>query len=424
MEFRAIGINHRTASVSLRETITFTPDQISPALNQLRQQPGVQEAVLLSTCNRTEIYLYGEIEPLEILLWLSQYHAADYTQLREHVYCHRALSAVRHIICVASGLDSLVLGEPQILGQVKSAYAVAKTAGAIHGPLERMFQQVFATAKTIRTQTAIGENPVSVAYAAVNLAKQIFSNLHDNTALLVGAGETVELVTQHLKEQGIGRIIIANRTFSRARALADKYQGEAIPLADIPHHLAEADIVITSTASALPLLGKGAVERALKQRRHRPMFMVDIAVPRDIEPEVSQLADVYLYTVDDLWQVIEDNVRSRQAAALEAEQLATIGAENFFALMRSLEAVEMVRAYRNHAEAIQNQELEKALRLLQSGHDPKQLLEQLARGLTNKLIHTPSVQLRKAGETSQTKKLEWAKDLLLPKSPSRTPEKA
>ena len=412
MGFLAVGINHRTAPVSLRETVSFTPEQLIPALQDLRQLPGIEEAAVLSTCNRTEIYTNGKTDQGQVLEWLSNFHHTTPELLAEHSYSHISKEAVRHVMRVASGLDSLVLGEPQILGQMKSAYAVAQEAGTAHGLLGRMFQSVFTAAKNVRTSTAIGENPVSVAFAAVSLSKQIFSNLRSNTALLIGAGETIELVARHLKDQGIGKIIIANRTLERALRLADIFDGEAILLADIPEALHRADIVIASTASQLPILGKGAVERALKRRRHNPMFMVDIAVPRDIEPEVGDLADIYLYTVDDLRQVIEDNVRNRQEAAQEAEKLIEIGADNFLAQLRSLDAVDAVRAYRSQAETIQAQELSKALRMLESGRPPEQVLQQLARGLTNKLIHSPCVQLRQAGSKGQTDKIDWARELL------------
>ncbi|MCL6270340.1 glutamyl-tRNA reductase [Sansalvadorimonas sp. 2012CJ34-2] len=412
MGFLAVGINHRTAPVSLRETVSFTPEQLIPALRDLHQLGGIQEAAILSTCNRTEIYSNGQTEPDRILEWLSAFHHTESELLLDHSYCHSSRDAVRHMMRVASGLDSLVLGEPQILGQMKSAYAVAQEAGTTHGLLGRMFQSVFTTAKTVRTRTAIGENPVSVAFAAVSLSKQIFSNLSSNTALLIGAGETIELVARHLKDQGIGKLIIANRTLERALRLADMFNGEAILLSDIPESLHRADIIIASTASQLPILGKGAVERALKRRRHNPMFMVDIAVPRDIEPEVGDLADVYLYTVDDLRQVIEDNVRNRQEAALEAEKLIEAGADDFLARLRALDAVDAVRAYRSQAEAIQSQELDKALRMLESGRPPELVVQQLARGLTNKLIHSPCVQLRQAGSKGQTDKIDWARELL------------
>ncbi|WP_281645703.1 glutamyl-tRNA reductase [Parendozoicomonas sp. Alg238-R29] len=412
MGFLAVGINHRTAPVSLRETVSFTPEQLIPALQDIRQLPCVEEAAIISTCNRTEIYIQGTSESNSILKWLGEFHHTNPFEISEHAYNYQGVEAVRHIMRVASGLDSLVLGEPQILGQMKSAHAVALEAGSIHGLLGRMFQNVFTTAKRVRTHTTIGENPVSVAFAAVSLARQIFSNLQQNTALLIGAGETIDLVAQHLKEQGVGKIIIANRTLERALRLADKFSGEAILLADIPEYLHQADIIIASTASQLPILGKGAVERALKKRRHDPMFMVDIAVPRDIEPEVGRLADIYLYTVDDLREVIEDNVRSRQEAAVEAEKLVISGADEFLAHMRSLDSVEVVRSYRSQAESIQSQELAKAMRLLENGRPPEQVLQQLARGLTNKLIHAPCVQMRKAGSEGKTERLDWAKELL------------
>ncbi|MTI15533.1 glutamyl-tRNA reductase [Sansalvadorimonas verongulae] len=412
MGFLAVGINHRTAPVSLRETVSFTPEQLIPALQDIQQVSGVQEAAIISTCNRTELYIQGNASSEAVLAWLGAFHHTSATHIAEHAYSHHDVEAVRHIMRVASGLDSLVLGEPQILGQTKSAHAVAQEAGAIHGPLGRMFQHVFTTAKRVRTHTTIGENPVSVAFAAVSLSRQIFADLKENTALLIGAGETIELVAKHLKEQGIGKIIIANRTLERALRLADKYNGDAILLADIPEHLYQADILIASTASQLPILGKGAVERALKRRRHNPMFMVDIAVPRDIEPEVGKLADIYLYTVDDLREVIEDNVRSRQEAAIEAEKIVITGADEYFAHMRSLDAVEVVRSYRSRAENIQAQELAKAMRLLDNGRPPEQVLQLLARSLTNKLIHAPSVQMRKAGSEGKTEHLNWARELL------------
>ncbi len=412
MGFLAVGINHRTAPVSLRETVSFTPEQLIPALQAIQALEGVEESCILSTCNRTEIYLSGEIDPADLLQWLGTFHHADQQQLNEHSYCHTKVEAIRHVMRVSAGLDSLILGEPQILGQMKSAYAVAQEAGTVHSALNRMFQNVFTTAKSVRTHTTIGENPVSVAYAAVTLARQIFADLSTNTALLIGAGETIELVAQHLQDQGIGKIIIANRTLERALRLADKFSGEAILLADIPEYLRRADIVIASTASQLPILGKGAVEKALKQRRHAPMFMVDIAVPRDIESQVGKLADVYLYTVDDLKEVIEDNVRSRQEAALEAEKIILRGADEFLAHLRSLDAVDVVRAYRTQAEEIQAQEMAKALRQLENGKTPEQVLQQLARGLTNKLIHAPCVQLRKAGSEGKTERLDWARELL------------
>ena len=304
-----------------------------------------------------------------------------------------------------------MLGEPQILGQMKSAYAVAREAGSIGPLLGRLFQATFSTAKTVRTDTAIGENPVSVAFAAVSLARQIFSNLQRSQALLIGAGETITLVARHLHEQGVKKIVVANRTLERASALAAELGAQAILLADIPEELHNSDIVISSTASQLPILGKGAVEQALKRRKHKPMFMVDIAVPRDIEPQVGELDDVYLYTVDDLHEVVAENLKSRQGAAQAAEELVAAGTEDFMQRLRELAAVDVLKAYRQHAERIRDDELSKAQRLLANGASAEDVLAQLARGLTNKLLHAPSVQLKKLSAEGRVEALSMAQEL-------------
>ena len=412
MGFLAVGINHRTAPVEVRERVSFLPGQLTPALQHLCQQPGIRQAAILSTCNRTELYVHGPAHADSLTEWLATFHRAVPEQLTCHIYSHRNARAVSHMMRVASGLDSMILGEPQIFGQMKAAYAAAQQAGTVRGPLDLLFQSVFATVKNVRSQTAIGENPVSVAFAAVCLARQIFSDLSRNTALLIGAGETIELVARHMKEQGVGRIVIANRTLSSALTLAEKLGGEAISLGDIPATLARADMVISSTASPLPLLGKGAVESALKERRHVPMFMVDLAVPKDIEPEVGQLADVYLYTVDELHNVIEDGRRNRQQAAHDAEKIIAEGTTAFFSRLHSTDAADSIRRYRQQATRIQTRELQKALRQLDSGHNPHVVVEQLARGLTNKLIHAPCVQLRHAGSRGEQEKILWAQEFL------------
>jgi len=312
---------------------------------------------------------------------------------------------------VASGLDSLVLGEPQILGQLKSAYASALESNSVQGQLGRLFEHSFSVAKRVRTETAIGENSVSVAAAAVNMARQLFSDFADNTALLIGAGKTTELVARHLKQSGIKKLIIANRTLARAQELSKLVNGEAALLGDIPDLLKEADIVIASTASALPILGKGAVERALKSRKHRPFFMVDIAVPRDIEPQVGDLSDVYLYTVDDLKSVIDENVKSREGAAQEAEELILLGSENFVSQQRASSVGDVLKRFRSQAEDLQRRELEKAMSSLRGGADAEQVLAQLSRGLTNKLIHQPTIQVRRAAEEGKNHKADWLLDL-------------
>lgn len=403
MAFLALGINHKTASVDIRERVAFTPEQMVSALQQLcRQQPN-REAAILSTCNRSELYLEQETADAEsVLRWLADYHQLNLDDLRAAAYIHQDEAAVRHMMRVACGLDSMVLGEPQILGQMKSSYAVAREAGTVGSLLGRLFQATFSTAKTVRTDTAIGENPVSVAFAAVSLAKQIFANLSKSQALLIGAGETITLVARHLHEQGVKRIVVANRTLERASQLAEQFGAHAVLLSDIPQELVHSDIVISSTASQLPILGKGAVESALKQRRHKPIFMVDIAVPRDIEPEVGELDDVYLYSVDDLHEVIEENIKSRQGAAQAAEEMVLNGTGEFMQRLRELAAVDVLKAFRQQAERLRDEELHKARRALANGTSPEDALAALARGLTNKLLHAPSVQLKKLSADGRT----------------------
>lgn len=399
-----LGINHKTAPLALRERVAFAPDRMHSALADAVAVAAVDEVAIMSTCNRTELYWVSEDSQscAQMQSWLAAYHQVESTDVKQHSYELQGDAAIRHMMMVAGGLDSLVLGEPQIFGQIKSAYSVAKSAGTIKAQLHSAFHKTFAIAKRVRTDTAIGKNPVSVAYAAVTLAKQIFSDLRDDTALVIGAGETIELVMQHLADQGIKRMIVANRTLERAQLLAEKYGAEAILLSDLHEYLSRADIVISSTASQLPILGKGAVESALKVRRHKPMFMVDIAVPRDIEAEVSTLDDVYLFTVDDLKNVIEENMKSRQEAAEQAQTIITEGVEDFMREVRAMDSVMTIKAYRQKAEELRDQELEKALRALQNGTDPDQAMSQLARNLTNKLIHTPSTVLKDAGASGRT----------------------
>lgn len=398
MTLIAFGINHNTAPVEVREAVAFAPEQMLLALQNAQQTSAARELAILSTCNRTEIYADmddGEVEAL--LTWLAQFHHTDCDLLRPCHYAYRGAEAARHMMRVASGLDSLVLGEPQILGQMKSAYAVASDAGSLGTNLHAAFHKVFSVAKRVRSETAIGENPVSVAYAAVSLAQQIFSDLKQDTALLIGAGETIELVARHMADQGLKHIIVANRTLSNATELAKRFGGEAILLADIPAHLHRADIVISSTASQLPLLGKGAVEAALKKRKHKPMFMVDIAVPRDIEAQVDELSDVYLYTVDDLREVIDENMRSREQAAQIAAEIIDEGVSRYTEDLRSQDSVATIKAFRQNIEELKDVELNKALRQLQTGVAAEDVLRQLARNLANKVMHKPTQQLKRAG---------------------------
>jgi glutamyl-tRNA reductase len=412
MTILAVGLNHKTAPVDIRERISFGPDILAAALRNLTDDSSVGEGVILSTCNRTEIYctLNGlRTEPVGN--WLGSFHGLEPERIAPYLYTHVEKDAVAHLLQVASGLDSMVLGEPQILGQVKTAFQSACAAGTAGKLLGRLFQHTFSVAKQIRTDTAIGNSPVSVAFAAVSLARQIFSDLQAQTALLIGAGETIELAARHLHQHGVGRIIVANRTVERAHGLAAHFDGYAIALTELANHLPEADIVIASTASPLPVLGKGAVERALKARKHRPIFMVDIAVPRDIEPEVEDLSDIYLYTVDDLQGVVEEGIRSRQQAAEAAQEIVEFHTEEFLAWLRSLDAIDLIQDYRQRAEHIRDDVLAAAIRRIQAGKPAEEVMGFLAHTLTNKLLHAPSARLRRAGREGEAEILEAANEL-------------
>lgn len=409
MSLLAIGINHQTAPIDIREKVSFAPETMSESLAAVLSLPGIEETVILSTCNRSEIYCAADERSIEaVVQWLADYHNVDINQLRDALYIHVDRPAIEHLGRVAAGLDSMVLGEPQILGQLKSAFAVAQEYDSVGQQLNHLFQHSFRVAKSVRTQTAIGENAVSVAFAAVSLSTRIFDTLSNCRALLVGAGETIDLVARHLRDKGVTDLVVANRTLTRAQQLAEQFGARAVLLSDIPDELPNADIVISSTASQLPIIGKGMVERALKKRRHRPMFMVDIAVPRDIEAEVGELGDVYLYTVDDLKSVIEANVRSRREAAKEALQIIGRSTDVFNQSLMERQAADVIRQLRSKSEAMKSSELEKARRALAQGGDPEQVLEQLARGLTNKLLHAPTVALRKAHGDGEAEARDWA----------------
>jgi len=412
MRLLAFGINHKTAPVEIREQAAFAEDVLPHALQDIREKGVAGEATIVSTCNRTELYCEIDGDSNEPLIdWFCDYLHLDRKMIEPYLYQLPNEDAVQHAFRVASGLDSLVLGEPQILGQMKDAFASAHKAGATGKVLNRLFQQTFSVAKAVRTDTAIGASAVSVASAAVTLAKQIFDDLSKQTALLIGAGEMIELCARHLKEHGVGRIVIANRTLERGEVLANEVGAEAITLMEMAVRLQDADIVISSTASQLPILGKGAVESALKKRKHRPIFMVDIAVPRDIEPQVGELSDVYLYTVDDLKDVIEENLKSRQEAAKEAEKIIELQVGEFMRWIKSLNAVPAIKALRESADTIRAQELKKAQRALEAGESPQAVMEQLARALTNKLTHEPSAALRQADHDGDAQLLAAARRL-------------
>ncbi|WP_311751978.1 glutamyl-tRNA reductase [Proteus columbae] len=415
MTLLALGINHKTAPVALREKVSFSPDTMGDALNNLLQQPAVRGGVVLSTCNRTELYLSMEDKENsheQLIRWLCQYHQIEPNELKSSVYWHQDNKAVSHLMRVASGLDSLVLGEPQILGQVKKAFADSQSYHSLSSELERLFQKSFSVAKRVRTETQIGANAVSVAFAACTLARQIFESLSSLTILLVGAGETIELVARHLREHQVKKIIIANRTKERAQRLANEVDAEVITLSEIDECLSQADIVISSTASPLPIIGKGMVERALKKRRNQPMLLVDIAVPRDIEQDVEKLNNVYLYSVDDLEAIIQHNREQRQAAAIQAEHIVQQESGQFMDWLRAQGAVGAIREYRDSAEMLRAEMTEKAITLIQNGADAEKVIQQLSHQLMNRLIHTPTKSLQQAASDGDIERLNLLRESL------------
>ena len=412
MTLLALGINYTTAPVSIRERLAFPTEILRDAVTDLWQQQHISEAAILSTCNRTEIYCTTQDKGIApVIDWISRNRQLKQAEFQPYLYAHTDNASIRHIFRVASGLESMILGEPQILGQMKTAYQTANQAGTLGKDLGKLFQHTFSTAKKVRTDTAIGSSSVSVAFAAVQLSKQIFNDLSQQTALLIGAGETIELTARHLYQNGIGRIIIANRTYDKAHTLASQFNGYAIALSELPLHIAEADIIVSSTASQLPILGKGLVESAISKRKHKPIFMVDLAVPRDIEPEVAKLNDVYLYTVDDLQNIIKDNLNSRRQAAEQAEEIIDTNVEHFLAWMKAQTVQSTIVDYRQQASLLQQESLNKALATLKNGGSPEEIMRQLAHTLTNKLTHTPCTQLRKASENERHDLIAAAREI-------------
>ncbi|MFA0439349.1 glutamyl-tRNA reductase [Vibrio sp. 10N.222.51.C12] len=406
MSLLAIGINHNTASVDLREKVAFPPEKLDLALNELKENSKVNGSVILSTCNRTEIYCdTGSFSKTQLIDWLIQFHGVAAEELKPSLYVHEEQAAIRHLMRVSCGLDSLVLGEPQILGQVKQAYSDARELRAIDGSVEKLFQKVFSVAKRVRTETEIGSSAVSVAYAACTLARQIFETIADSVVLLVGAGETIELVAKHLQGHGCKQMIVANRTKERADVLASQFGAQVIALNEIPDVLPRADIVISSTASPLPIIGKGMVETAIKQRRYQPMLLIDIAVPRDIESQVGELNDAYLYTVDDLQSIVDGNIEQRKVEAIQAEVIVSEESAQFMTWMRSLQAVDSIREFRKQANETRHDLLSKSLQALATGTDPEKVLLELSNKLTNKLIHAPTKALQDAAEQGDPAKL-------------------
>ena len=412
MALLAFGLNHTTAPLEVREKVTFDEGMLCDALNELTGETGIDEAAILSTCNRTEIYCTLDAVDQEWPIdWFSGYHGCRKNELHGYLYTHPDAGAVKHVLRVASGLDSMVVGEPQVLGQLKRAYRTAREAGSIGKMLNRLFQHSFKVAKDVRSNTMIGNHPVSVAYAAVRLARQIFGDLSRHTALLIGAGETIELAAKHLHDSGLHKMIIANRSPERAQKLGQQYSAYAVTLNEIPRHLDEADIVISSTASRRPLLRKDMIEAAVLERRHKPVFILDIAVPRDVEPEVGELEDVYLYSVDDLKSIIDDNIKSRREAVKQAEQIIDTEVAQFMDWVNSQDAVATIRALRNQAQRVRADVLEAALQKLRLGAAPEDLLHEVTHNLTNKLIHPPSARLNKYEGSQQDDLLRAVRDL-------------
>ncbi len=470
MPVSIIGINHKTAPIAVREKVAFTPSEIKSAIISLKGAAQLDEVVIISTCNRMEIIYRSHInaasgevnsvangteinldskgdsisEPVsneleqekirqKILLWLADYHQLETTQVEPHCYLHDGHPAIIHLMSVACGLDSMVLGEPQILGQVKDAYGYANHAGSIGLYLNRLFQQTFSLAKQVRTDTQIGESAVSVAYAAITLAKRIFSDFSQVTVLFIGAGETIELAARHLVRQGVVDIHVANRTVERAQLLAGEFDGvesrassdskiikisaHAHSLAALPELVVKADIVISSTASPIPIIGKGLMEKTIVARKHRSMFMVDLAVPRDIEAEVANLNDVYLYTVDDMQDVIQENLKLREEAALEAKDIVSLHTEKYLAWLQSLSSVSLLKEFRTHFEQVKSDEVRRAISKLElqlgegmESQEIEKIISEMATRLAKKFMHKPSQSIRQAGENSDRKALEVLSD--------------
>ncbi len=396
MQLLACGVNHHTAPVAIRERVAFPAEVLPHALVDVTGREVAREAAILSTCNRTEIYC-SAAEPEGVVEWMSRFHRLEPREVKPYLYLLPGDQAVKHAFRVASGLDSMVLGETQILGQMKQAADKAQAAGTLGLMLNKLFQRTFSVAKEVRSATEIGANTVSMSAAAVTLAARIFADLSEQAVLFVGAGEMIELVATHFAARKPRRLMVVNRTQERARELAKRFGGEAAALNALPELLPDFDILITSTASPLPIIGLGLVERAVKLRKHRPMFMVDLAVPRDIEPEVGELSDVFLYTVDDLGEVVRDGQDARQAQVVQAEAIIDASVHEFMHWVDSRRAVPTLRALRDRAERLRRHELEKAHKMLARGEDPTQVLEAMSRALMNKYLHDPSSALNQAG---------------------------
>jgi glutamyl-tRNA reductase len=412
MAFNVLGLNHKTAPVALREKVAFNEDRLVAALRTLRQETGIAEVVILSTCNRTEVYWSGSASGAELSHWLENHHGND-LDLAASLYVHQDRLAVQHAFSVASGLDSMVLGEPQILGQLKDAYRVAHEIGSTGPLLNRLFQAAFAAAKRVRSETQIGANAVSIASATVSLARRMYADLSAHNALMIGAGEMIALTARHFAAAGVKRMVIANRTLTRAQTLAAEFKGYAVDLSALDKELADADIVVACTASSRPLIAKSAAAAAMRARRHRPIFMVDLAVPRDIDPAVADLQDIYLFSIDDLEQLVDENRQQRERAAGGARLLLEEEVARFLAEARAHDAGPAIRALRQQADAVRLQTLEQARRMLSTGKSSDEVIEYLANTLTNRLLHSPTQALRQASESADPALLDALARLLI-----------
>ncbi|HEY6555501.1 MAG TPA: glutamyl-tRNA reductase [Vicinamibacteria bacterium] len=412
MPLHVLGINHHSAPLEVREKLAFPPETQADALTALAARPGVAEAVLVSTCNRTEIYCRAD-EMATVRAWLKEEAARSGLDIEGHLYAHSESEAIRHAFRVASGLDSMVLGEPQILGQVKQSVRTAGHSGTLGSTLNRLFQHTFSVAKEVRTQTAIGAQSISMSAAALKLAQNLFGDISRTKMLLIGVGEMVELAATYFVAQGPQTVVVANRTLARGEAFAERFNGTAIALEQLPERLHEFDVVITGTASTLPILSKGAFERALKARRYRPMFVVDFAVPRDVEPDAAELEDLFLYSIDDLGTIVQEGAGQRQAAVAEAEIIVDRQVEAFQAWLKARSAVPAIVQLRAKADEYRAAELAKAKSRLAKGEDPAKVLEALASGLVNKRLHHPTQALNRAAEGERDSLLR-AVEILFP----------
>jgi len=395
MQLFTFGVNHQTAPLSVREQVVFHAENLVQALRDLVGRRPIQEAAIISTCNRTEVYCNTE-EPRAAIDWLADYHRMKPQQLDQYLYRYTSNDAVKHAFRVASGLDSMVLGEPQILGQFKQAVRTAESAGTLGLVLNKLFQRTFSVAKSVRSETDIGASTISMASAAVSLAERIYPSISGQNILFVGAGEMIELCAAHFAARHPRNVTFANRTEARAQQLAERFVGRVASLNDLPTQLPLYDIVVSCTASPLPIIGKGVVESALKARKHRPMLMFDLAVPRDIEPEVGTLDDVFMYAVDDLGKIASEGLDVRRKAVAQAEVIIENQVTDFMHWLANRELVPTIRALRDSADRARRHEMERAQRRLAKGEDPQLVLEQLSHALTNKLLHGPTHALHNA----------------------------